>query len=85
MLSPYFQLLVTFQNNSPWASSFTSLALAPGEARGFVGSRLGFLKDTQGDCPEGMGAGRRTSFPGKCVPGSLSPPSPPPLLPTHLV
>ena len=42
MLSPYFQLLVTFQNNSLWASSFTSLVPAPGEARGLVGASAAF-------------------------------------------
>lgn len=47
MLSPYFQLLVTFQNNSPQASSFASLVPAPGEAGGIVVASAAFLKDTQ--------------------------------------
>lgn len=42
MLSPYFQLVVTFQNNSPAASSFASLVPAPGKAGGVVGSWAAF-------------------------------------------
>lgn len=56
MLSPYFQLLVTFQNNSPWASSFASLVPTLGKAQGVVGTSRAFQR-TLRECPEGMGWG----------------------------
>lgn len=67
MLSPYFQLLVTFQNNSPQASSFASLIPALGEARGSVGEghaeRLSGGRGGQGQSPAPPGKECQALFP----------------------